>query len=150
MRAVDNRKRKRTGKGGALRDTLAEKILNVCIVFAVFVLMATVYSFVREYQEYGEGYFTEDYVISMLHYEDYAGIVNAYYGRWEDVSTDPERENISALARYIDAAFLYRALESCGMMDKAAVEKQKMDENASMLGLYAAEKANIDRAVAGN
>ncbi|MDO4331373.1 MAG: hypothetical protein Q4C58_01670 [Eubacteriales bacterium] len=147
---MNNKNGKAVKKKGAPRDTLAEKILNVCIVIAVFVLVTAVYSFVSEYREYGKGYFTEEYVIGRLQDGDYAGIVDAYYSGWEDVSEDPEREEISSLARYIDATFLNRALESCEMTERAAAEKRKMEDNVSKLGIYAGEKENIDRAIEEN
>lgn len=136
-----------TKKNGALRDTLAEKILNVCIIIAVFALVMTIYSFVSEYRDYSRGYFTEENVISNLQYENYAGISDKYYGLWEDASEDPARENISALARYIDAAFMYRAFADCGMDEKAEMQKQRMEENAELFGMFAGERANIDRVI---
>lgn len=140
-----NNDAKMTKRNGAPKDSVAEKILNVCICIALFALVMMTYTFVSEYRDYGRGYFTEDYVISCLQYGSYARITDSYYSGWEDVSEDPKREEIASLARYLNAAFMHHTFETYGLEKKAAQEKNRMDENAAKLRMYGPEKEKIDR-----
>ncbi len=141
-----NKEGRITGK----KSTPVEKILNICIVLAVCVLAIAIFSFVREYRSYDEGDFTEEHVINSLQSEEYAAIPELCYGHWIDNFSDPKKESINALARYIDAAFMRRAFLECGMEEKAAAQERRMEQNAAKLGMFAGERENIDRAVAEN
>ena len=120
--------------------------LNVVIGFmlAIFLLVCfgMVISGSGNYysRTFGDGY--EHYEIErgnysqlVYDYQYYGGII----GRVNKGS-----EEAAAVAEYADAAFRHSAYEYVGDTEKAARQKQRMEEAEASLGLYSPEAAKID------
>lgn len=89
---------------------------------------------------FGDGY--EHYTIERGEYAELISEYVRYCGILGRVNKGSEEA--ASVAEYADAAFRFRAYEYAGENEKAARQKQRMDEAVSSMGLYSPEAAKID------
>ena len=89
---------------------------------------------------FGDGY--EHYSIEKGEYAELIDDYERYGGILGRVNKG--HEDSAAVAEYADSAFRYNAYEYVGDTERAARQKQRMENAVSSLGLYAPEAAKID------
>ncbi len=123
-----------------------EKLLNIVIVFLSVAIVVTAFAVFNEYMSYKnmDVHTEEEFFINLSH-QDYDTMVwYMYSNEASGVTPTRDMKNMYAVARYYEAAFLYKAYAENGDTTAAEEKKQIMDEQVSLMGEFSYAKADID------
>ena len=117
-------------------------VIGLLLAVLLIVLIARLSGSNNSYYSrvFGDGY--EHYSIEKGEYAELIDDYERYGGILGRVNKG--HEDSAAVAEYADSAFRYNAYEHVGDTERAARQKQRMENAVSSLGLYAPEAAKID------
>ena len=117
-------------------------VIGLLLAVLLIVLIARLSGSNNSYYSrvFGDGY--EHYSIEKGEYAELIDDYERYGGILGRVNKG--HEDSAAVAEYADSAFRYNAYEYVGDTERAARQKQRMENAVSSLGLYAPEAAKID------
>lgn len=116
-------------------------ILAMCVVFVCSVIAVAV-SF---HEAYDRGY-DSDALYYRLRDEDYTQLAElTWQNRMNGRENDADSQEYYAVADYYEAAVQYRLCRESGDNDGAEDWLKKMTDAESRMGVFAAERENIDR-----
>ena len=122
---------------------IKEHIFNIIIGILCVVLVSTAWSAGSEFIRYMKGYaYDEEDFLSCIRIEDYSSMVEYLYkNEVNDVKTTAGMEECYAVARYYEAASMYKAYKAVGRNAEAEEKKQMMEGQITEMGelAYVAE-----------
>lgn len=115
---------------------IKEHIFNIIIGILCVVLVSTAWSAGSDFIRYMKGYaYDEEDFLSCIRIEDYSSMVEYLYkNEVNDVKTTAGMEECYAVARYYEAASMYKAYKAVGRNTEAEKKKQVMDEQITEMG----------------
>lgn len=120
--------------------------LNFVIGMLLAVLLIVLFARLTGNDNYYKHIFGDGYEHYSIQRGDYAELIDEYE-RYGGIlgSVNKGSEESAAVAEYADAAFRYNAYEYVGDTERAARQKQRMENAADAMGIYTPEAAKIDK-----
>lgn len=115
---------------------IKEHIFNIIIGILCIVLVSTTWSAGSEFIRYMKGYaYDEEDFLSCIRIEDYSSMVEYLYkNEVNDVKTTAGMEECYAVARYYEAASMYKAYKAVGRNTEAEEKKRIMEGQITEMG----------------
>lgn len=115
---------------------IKEHIFNIIIGILCIVLVSTAWSAGSEFIRYMKGYaYDEEDFLSCIRIEDYSSMVEYLYkNEVNDVKATAGMEECYAVARYYEAASMYKAYKAVGRNTEAEEKKQIMEGQITEMG----------------
>ena len=117
-----------------------EKLMDVLTAIACVVLVFSLLRMAFSIRDDYTGVLRRRDADYALRRQEYSEIVEDYYRRHADIAPNTSTEkDLAAFARYVQAAFLYKAALETGDADRAGRHKTTMDTAYSEMGIYRPE-----------